>query len=92
MTKGELMQKVRATIDRRGEEIIALGEAIRRQPRRPNPHLRRQLQHRRPPIPTIRTTSTHCSLAWMPTPPRTKCVARPSQHRPQRQLRMTFLS
>jgi len=32
MTKAELMQKVRATIDRRGEEIVALGEAIRRQP------------------------------------------------------------
>jgi len=32
MTKSELMQKVQATIDRRGEEIIALGEAIRRQP------------------------------------------------------------
>ena len=32
MTKAELMQSVRATIDRRGEEIIALGEAIRRQP------------------------------------------------------------
>jgi metal-dependent amidase/aminoacylase/carboxypeptidase family protein len=32
MTKAELMQKVQAAIDRRGEEIIALGEAIRRQP------------------------------------------------------------
>src|SRR5689334_16684737 len=32
MTKAELMQKVRATVDRRGEEIIALGETIRRQP------------------------------------------------------------
>ena len=32
MTKSELMQKVQATIDRRGDEIIALGEAIRRHP------------------------------------------------------------
>ena len=32
MTKSELMQKVQAAIDRRGDEIIALGEAIRRQP------------------------------------------------------------
>src|SRR5216683_1324591 len=32
MTKAELMQKVQATIDWRGDEIIALGEAIRRQP------------------------------------------------------------
>ena len=32
MTKGELTQKVQAAIDRRGEEIIALGETIRRQP------------------------------------------------------------
>jgi len=32
MTKSELTQKVQAAIDRRGEEIIALGETIRRQP------------------------------------------------------------
>src|SRR3984893_5802961 len=32
MTKSELMQKVQATIDRRGDEIIALGETIRRHP------------------------------------------------------------
>jgi amidohydrolase len=32
MTKAELMQKVQTTIDRRGDEIIALGETIRRQP------------------------------------------------------------
>ena len=32
MTKAELMQKVQAMIDRRGDEIIALGEAIRRHP------------------------------------------------------------
>ena len=31
MTKAELMQKVREVIDRRSEEIIGLGEAIRRQ-------------------------------------------------------------
>jgi hypothetical protein len=32
MTKAELMHKVRAAIDRRGTEIIDLGEPIRRQP------------------------------------------------------------
>jgi metal-dependent amidase/aminoacylase/carboxypeptidase family protein len=32
MTKAELMQRVQAAVDRRGEEIIALGEEIRRQP------------------------------------------------------------
>ncbi len=32
MTKTELMQKVRATIDRRAEEIVRVGEEIRRHP------------------------------------------------------------
>ena len=32
MTKVDLMERVRAAIDRRGTEIIALGETIRRHP------------------------------------------------------------
>jgi metal-dependent amidase/aminoacylase/carboxypeptidase family protein len=32
MTKTELMQRVRTAIDRRAEDIIGLGEEIRRQP------------------------------------------------------------
>jgi hypothetical protein len=32
MTKADLMARVRATIDRRGAEIIELGETIRRHP------------------------------------------------------------